>query len=100
MLVHLDTDIGFDTDDMFALAMLLRWGGVEIAGISTSTEIGGKRAAMIPFRGLSQSSLPYLILVLSQRGLTSPGMRAGDSVRHEKRTTQSGPRQAQKIALA
>jgi purine nucleosidase len=46
MLVHLDTDIGGDTDDVFALAMLLRWSGVEIAGISTSTEIGGKRAAM------------------------------------------------------
>jgi purine nucleosidase len=46
MLVHLDTDIGGDTDDVFALAMLLRWRGVEIAGISTSTEIGGKRAAM------------------------------------------------------
>jgi inosine-uridine nucleoside N-ribohydrolase len=46
MLVHLDTDIGGDTDDVFALAMLLRSGGVEIAGISTSTEIGGKRAAM------------------------------------------------------
>lgn len=46
MLVHLDTDIGGDTDDLFALAMLLRSSGVEIAGISTSTEIGGKRAAM------------------------------------------------------
>jgi inosine-uridine nucleoside N-ribohydrolase len=46
MLVHLDTDIGGDTDDVFALAMLLRSPEVEIAGISTSTEIGGKRAAM------------------------------------------------------
>ena len=46
MLVHLDTDIGGDTDDVFALAMLLRSSGVEIAGISTSTEIGGKRASM------------------------------------------------------
>jgi purine nucleosidase len=46
MLVHLDTDIGGDTDDAFALAMLLRWRGVEMAGISTSSEIGGKRAAM------------------------------------------------------
>jgi purine nucleosidase len=46
MLVHLDTDIGGDTDDVFALAMLLRSPEVEIAGISTNTEIGGKRAAM------------------------------------------------------
>ena len=49
MLVHLDTDIGGDTDDLFALAMLLRSSGVEIAGISTSTEIDGKRAAMVRY---------------------------------------------------
>lgn len=46
MLVHLDTDLGGDTDDAFALAMLLRWPGVEIAGITTCTEIEGKRAGM------------------------------------------------------
>ena len=60
MLVHLDTDIGGDTDDVFALAMLLRWGGVEIAGISTSTEIGGKRAAMARYvmRRAGNDSVP------------------------------------------
>lgn len=46
MLIHLDTDIGGDTDDACALAMLLRWPGVEIAGITTCTEIDGKRAGM------------------------------------------------------
>jgi purine nucleosidase len=46
MLVQLDTDIGGDTDDVFALAMLLRSPEVEIAGISTSTEIDGKCATM------------------------------------------------------
>jgi purine nucleosidase len=46
MLVHLDTDIGGDTDDACALAMLLRWPGVELAGVTTCTEIGGKRAGM------------------------------------------------------
>jgi len=49
MLVHLDTDIGGDTDDVFALAMLLRWQGVEIAGITTCTEIQGKRAGMVRY---------------------------------------------------
>jgi len=60
MLVHLDTDIGGDTDDVFALAMLLRSSGVEIAGISTSTEIGGKRAAMARYvvRLANNNSIP------------------------------------------
>src|SRR5260370_40014846 len=46
MLIHLDTDLGGDTDDACALAMLLRWPGVELAGVTTCTEIGGKRAGM------------------------------------------------------
>jgi inosine-uridine nucleoside N-ribohydrolase len=60
MLVHLDTDIGGDTDDVFALAMLLRSSGVEIAGISTSTEIGAKRAAMARYvmRVANNNSIP------------------------------------------
>ncbi len=49
MLVHLDTDIGGDTDDALALAMLLRWPGVEIAGVTTCREIGGKRAGMVRY---------------------------------------------------
>lgn len=43
-LVHLDTDIGGDPDDVAALAMLLRWPGVEITGITTVAESGGRRA--------------------------------------------------------
>src|SRR5215813_8093058 len=60
MLVHLDTDIGGDTDDVFALAMLLRWSRAEIVGISTSTEIGGKRAAMARYvmRLANNNSIP------------------------------------------
>ena len=42
--IHLDTDIGSDTDDLCALAMLLGWPGVEITGITTSTDPGGIRA--------------------------------------------------------
>ena len=42
--VHLDTDIGGDLDDLCALALLLRWPGVEIAGITTVLEDRGKRA--------------------------------------------------------
>jgi purine nucleosidase len=42
--IHLDTDLGGDIDDLCALAMLLRWEGVEFTGITTVAEAGGKRA--------------------------------------------------------
>ena len=42
--VHLDTDLGGDIDDFCALAMLLRWEGVELTGITTVAEAGGRRA--------------------------------------------------------
>ncbi|MCX6021423.1 MAG: nucleoside hydrolase [Chloroflexi bacterium] len=42
--VHLDTDIGGDIDDLCALALLLTWSDVEIVGITTVLEQGGKRA--------------------------------------------------------
>jgi inosine-uridine nucleoside N-ribohydrolase len=44
VLVHLDTDIGGDVDDICALAMLLGWPGVEIGAITTVGEEGGRRA--------------------------------------------------------
>ena len=44
MTVHLDTDIGGDLDDLCALAMLLGWPNVEIAGVTTVVENNGKRA--------------------------------------------------------
>jgi inosine-uridine nucleoside N-ribohydrolase len=47
MLVHLDTDIGGDPDDVCALAMLLGWPGVEITGITTTHEEGGRRAGFV-----------------------------------------------------
>jgi inosine-uridine nucleoside N-ribohydrolase len=42
--LHLDTDIGGDIDDICALAMLLKWQGLEIVGITTVSEQNGKRA--------------------------------------------------------
>jgi inosine-uridine nucleoside N-ribohydrolase len=47
VLIHLDTDIGGDVDDLCALAMLLGWPGVEIAGITTSVEEDGRRAGYV-----------------------------------------------------
>src|SRR5262245_32936599 len=42
--IHLDTDLGGDPDDLCALAMLLKWPNVQLTGITTNTEKGGKRA--------------------------------------------------------
>ena len=47
MRIHLDTDFGGDTDDACALAMLLGWSGVEITGITTVADPGGRRAAYV-----------------------------------------------------
>lgn len=44
MKVHLDTDLGGDMDDLCALAMLLKWLGIEITGITTVAEHQGRRA--------------------------------------------------------
>lgn len=49
LVVHVDTDIGGDPDDLCALAMLLGWPGVELAGVTTSTDEGGTRAGMASY---------------------------------------------------
>lgn len=45
--IHLDTDLGGDTDDLCALALLLTWPDVEITGITTCIEAGGRRAGYV-----------------------------------------------------
>jgi inosine-uridine nucleoside N-ribohydrolase len=47
VLIHLDTDLGSDTDDACALAMLLGWPDVELVGITTSIDPGGIRAGFV-----------------------------------------------------
>src|SRR5712692_10235176 len=49
MKVHLDTDLGGDTDDLCALALLLAWPEVEITGITTCTEQHGRRAGYVRY---------------------------------------------------
>jgi purine nucleosidase len=44
MRIHLDTDLGGDPDDACALAMLLGWPEVELVGITTAIDHGGRRA--------------------------------------------------------
>jgi len=45
--VHLDTDIGSDMDDLAALVMLLGATDVELTGITTSVDPGGRRAGYV-----------------------------------------------------
>ncbi len=47
--IHLDTDLGSDTDDLCALAMLLGWPDVEVVGVTTVSDPGGMRAAMAEY---------------------------------------------------
>lgn len=47
--LHLDTDLGSDTDDLCALAMLLGWPDVELTGITTVNDPGGIRAGYVAY---------------------------------------------------
>lgn len=47
--IHLDTDLGSDTDDLCALAMLLGWPGVDLTGVTTVSDPDGRRAGMTAY---------------------------------------------------
>jgi inosine-uridine nucleoside N-ribohydrolase len=47
--IHLDTDLGGDTDDACALVMLLGWPEVEITGVTTVADPDGHRAAYVAY---------------------------------------------------
>lgn len=47
--IHLDTDLGGDLDDLCALALLLRWPEVDLAGITTVGDEGGRRAGYVRY---------------------------------------------------
>lgn len=49
MLVHLDTDLGTDPDDVCALAMLLGLEGVDVGGVTTCADPGGQRAGYVAY---------------------------------------------------
>lgn len=75
--IHLDTDLGSDTDDLCALAMLLGWEGGNVVGVTTNTDPGGIRAGYtgyalglagrceIPVRAGAEGSLAGLFCPLS-----------------------------------
>lgn len=45
--LHVDTDIGGDIDDLCALALVLRWPGAELSGVTTVAEHSGRRAGYV-----------------------------------------------------
>jgi inosine-uridine nucleoside N-ribohydrolase len=47
--IHLDTDIGGDMDDLCALAMLLKWPGLDITGVTTVSDDRGRRAGYVRY---------------------------------------------------
>ena len=47
--IHIDTDLGGDIDDLCALAMVLAWPDVELVGVTTVAEHGGKRAGYVRY---------------------------------------------------
>jgi inosine-uridine nucleoside N-ribohydrolase len=47
--IHLDTDLGSDTDDLCALAMLLGRPDVELVGVTTVSDPGGIRRGMTEY---------------------------------------------------
>lgn len=49
MLIHIDTDIGGDPDDLCALAMVLGWPGAELTGVTTVGDPLGARAGLAAF---------------------------------------------------
>src|SRR5438105_2111974 len=42
--LHLDTDVGGDIDDLCALALVLKWPGVELLAVTTVSDDEGRRA--------------------------------------------------------
>src|SRR5512133_3122954 len=65
--IHLDTDIGGDMDDLCALALLLKWPDLDITGVTTVSDEGGRRAG-------------YAYYVLSLMGRTDLPVAAGADV--------------------
>jgi purine nucleosidase len=49
VLLHVDTDLGTDPDDLCALVMLLGWPDVEVVGVTTCTDRTGMRGAYVEY---------------------------------------------------
>jgi purine nucleosidase len=72
-LVHLDTDLGSDTDDLCALAMLLGWPETTVTGVTTCTDPGGLRAGMTAY-ALELAGRAEVPLAAGAEGTLAPPM--------------------------
>jgi purine nucleosidase len=81
--IHLDTDLGGDTDDACALAMLLGWPGVEVVGVTTVADRDGVRAGYVGHcLGLAErEDVP----VAAGAGVSLSTLRAADPVTGDER---------------
>src|SRR4051794_18176180 len=83
MRVHLDTDLGGDPDDVCSLVMLLGWPDVELAGITTTIDPGGRRAAYVRYclRLAGRENIPLAAGVETE----STALRVADPVIDDER---------------
>jgi inosine-uridine nucleoside N-ribohydrolase len=83
MLVHLDTDLGGDTDDACALAFLLGQPDVDLAGVTTVADRAGRRA------GYARHCLDLAgrdgIPVIAGAGLSMTTLQPADPVTGDER---------------
>lgn len=81
--VHLDTDLGGDTDDVCALAMLLGWPGVELVGVTTVADRAGRRAGYVThcLELAGRSGVP----VVAGAALSLTTLRSADPVLDDER---------------
>jgi inosine-uridine nucleoside N-ribohydrolase len=77
VLIHLDTDLGTNPDDAAALVMLLGRADVEIAGITTSDDPTGIRAAYVRHL-LALAGRRDLVVVAGRPGAGPPRGRLPD----------------------
>ena len=81
-MLHVDTDLGSNVDDICALAMVLRWPGAELLGVTTVADDRGRRAGCARY-------------VLDSAGAgaipVAPGADVADGRFRETRTIHDGP---------
>jgi purine nucleosidase len=77
--LHLDTDLGGDTDDVCALAMLLGWPAVDLVGITTVIDTDGRRAGCVAevLRVAGRTEVPVAAGAAST--ISQPGLLWGDT---------------------
>ncbi len=88
MLIHLDTDLGGDTDDACALALLLGQSAVELAGITTVADRAGRRAGYARYclRLAGRDGIP----VIAGAGRSMTTLQSAEPVTGDERYWPSG----------